>query len=366
MHSTSNSENSIFRNRYGLMAAVFSLALAVFVFAGVVSASGVAATTSKPVAQATTATPPNDTVEVPNAAPSGVIPAPIDTTSPTTSGTAVPGQSATGGNSGSATNTTSSSNSFPWLLLVLLVVIVALLIIAFVLLRGRRSTPATATVAAAPAVTAPPATAAVMGTAPADTTATSTTTTTTAASAPPTPAVAPAAAAAATSPAAAGPEAAAAGTALPTTLTCPNCSTVNDWSENFCHECGQDLRPLRASMIAAAAPPPDIVTDDMPYLETLDRTDEQLEYVLSRKKIVVGTAPGNDIVIDSAFKGSDTVSPRHAELRREGDGFMLVDLDSENGTYVNDARTGENLLAEGDQIRFGSVRFVYRVPEPSA
>jgi hypothetical protein len=165
----------------------------------------------------------------------------------------------------------------------------------------------------------------------------------------------------------AGPEAApAAGAALPTTLTCPNCSTVNEWGENFCHECGQDLRPLRASMIAAAAPPPDIVTDDMPYLETLDRTDEQLEYVLSRKKIVVGTAAGNDIMIDSTFKGYDTVSPKHAELRREGDGFLLVDLDSENGTYVNDARTGENLLAEGDQIRFGSVRFVYRVPEPSA
>jgi pSer/pThr/pTyr-binding forkhead associated (FHA) protein len=150
--------------------------------------------------------------------------------------------------------------------------------------------------------------------------------------------------------------------ALPKTLTCPNCSTVNDWSENFCHECGQDLRAVRAGIIAAAAPPTDIVTDDMPYLETLDRSDEQLEYVLSRKKIVIGTAPGNDIVIDSAFTGYDTVSPRHAELRREGDGFLLVDLNSENGTYVNNARTGENLLAEGDQISFGSVKFVYRVP----
>jgi pSer/pThr/pTyr-binding forkhead associated (FHA) protein len=116
--------------------------------------------------------------------------------------------------------------------------------------------------------------------------------------------------------------------------------------------------------VAAAAPPPDIVTDDMPYLETLDRTDEQLEYVLSRKRILIGTAAGNDIVIDSSFKGADTVSPRHAELRREaeGNGFLLVDLNSESGTFVNDARTGENLLAEGDQIRFGSVRFIYRVP----
>jgi len=100
----------------------------------------------------------------------------------------------------------------------------------------------------------------------------------------------------------------------------------------------------------------------MPYLETLDRTDEQLEYVLSRKRIVVGRAAGNDIVVDASFRGSETVSPKHAELRREGNGFMLVDLNSENGTFVNDARTGENLLEEGDQIRFGSVRFIYRVP----
>lgn len=100
----------------------------------------------------------------------------------------------------------------------------------------------------------------------------------------------------------------------------------------------------------------------MPYLETLDRTDDQLEYVLSRKKVVIGSAPGNDIVIDSAFQGHATVSPRHAELRREVDGFILVDLESEHGTYVNDARTGENLLAEGDQIRLGDVKFIYRAP----
>jgi len=102
----------------------------------------------------------------------------------------------------------------------------------------------------------------------------------------------------------------------------------------------------------------------MPYLETLDRTDEQLEYVLSRKRILMGTAAGNDIVIDSSFRGFETVSPKHAELRREADGksFLLVDLNSESGTFVNDVRTGENILAEGDQVRLGNVRFTFRVP----
>ena len=89
----------------------------------------------------------------------------------------------------------------------------------------------------------------------------------------------------------------------PLSLTCPNCGSTNDWNENFCHECGQDLRPVRAAVIAASGPPADVVTDDMPYLETLDRTDEQLEYVLSRPRVVVGTTAGCDVMVDGSLQG---------------------------------------------------------------
>jgi hypothetical protein len=153
--------------------------------------------------------------------------------------------------------------------------------------------------------------------------------------------------------------------ATPTTVVCPNCGTSNDFNENFCHDCGQDLRPTRAQMAAALAPPPaqeDLITEDTPYLETLDRLDEQLEYVLARPKIVVGTAPGNDIVVDASFKGWEQVSPVHAELRREQDGFVIVDRDSASGTFVNEMRTGENILADGDTIRLGGVRFIFHIP----
>jgi FHA domain len=167
------------------------------------------------------------------------------------------------------------------------------------------------------------------------------------------------------------PTAAAAGAAsLPATIECPNCGTMNDLSENFCHECGQDLRPVRAGLVAATAPATsagaaaaDIVADDTPYLETLDRTDEQLEYVLSRPTVNIGTAPANDIVIDSIFTGWETVSPLHATLQREGDGgFVVTDNNSEEGTFVNDVRTGENLLSDGDALRLGSVRFIFHIP----
>lgn len=143
-------------------------------------------------------------------------------------------------------------------------------------------------------------------------------------------------------------------------IECPNCGTANSIDENFCHECGQDLKQARAQMLAGAADEP--VDEYTPYLETLGRVDEQLEYVLSRGRIMIGSAPNNDIVIDTAFRGKSTVSPVHAELRRQGGGFTAVDRGSDTGTYVNNNRIIEQPLVDNDQIRVGEVRFVYHAP----
>lgn len=140
---------------------------------------------------------------------------------------------------------------------------------------------------------------------------------------------------------------------------CPNCNTANSLAENFCHECGQDLRAARAQMLAA---PVDVVDEYTPYLETQSRVDEQLEYVLSRAKVTIGTASGNDIVIDSAFSGSASVAGVHAELRRDGEGFVILDRGSENGVFVNGARVAEQVLNDNDELLIGEVRFLYRAP----
>ena len=48
------------------------------------------------------------------------------------------------------------------------------------------------------------------------------------------------------------------------------------------------------------------------------------------------------------------VSTRHAEIRAVGDGYVLVDIGSTNGTYVNGVRIArEQQLASGDEISFG-------------
>jgi hypothetical protein len=158
-------------------------------------------------------------------------------------------------------------------------------------------------------------------------------------------------------------------------VACPNCGTINGPDENFCHECGEDLRPVRATALspaggsavtaaaASAAIPADVDIDTLPYLETLDRMDEQLEYVLSRPRVLIGTAPGNDIVINADFSGNTSVSPVHAELRRDEEGYVLRDRDSERGTFLNDAAISESVLADGDTMRLGEVRFIFHVPE---
>jgi hypothetical protein len=146
-----------------------------------------------------------------------------------------------------------------------------------------------------------------------------------------------------------------------TQVRCPNCDALNPADRRFCDECGQDLRP--AAMAAATSALPALDEATTPYLETLSRADEQLEFVLARKVVTLGRAPDNDIVIDNQFIGWQTVSPHHARLTEQDEGgFLLEDLQSENGTFVNSARTGQNVLEDGMTIALGKVEFIYRVP----
>ncbi len=53
----------------------------------------------------------------------------------------------------------------------------------------------------------------------------------------------------------------------------------------------------------------------------------------------------------------DTVSRRHAELRLQDGRWMLRDLGSSNGTWVNGRRVMEAEVAPGDEIGLGHCRF---------
>ena len=66
--------------------------------------------------------------------------------------------------------------------------------------------------------------------------------------------------------------------------------------------------------------------------------------------IVLGRAPECDVPL-----GDSTVSRRHAEIVRDGDSWVVHDLDSSNGTRVNGVGVKAQVLNDGDELAFGSV-----------
>ena len=64
----------------------------------------------------------------------------------------------------------------------------------------------------------------------------------------------------------------------------------------------------------------------------------------------VGRAPRADFILEAAL-----VSRLHCRLEAEGETLLVVDLDSTNGTYVNDKRVERARLASGDRLRIGRV-----------
>ena len=68
---------------------------------------------------------------------------------------------------------------------------------------------------------------------------------------------------------------------------------------------------------------------------------------LSGRPVTMGRRSDNDVVVDE-----DTVSRRHALVMETPSGFVLMDLSSTNGTYVNRIKVqkGEALLKHGDRI----------------
>jgi hypothetical protein len=74
-------------------------------------------------------------------------------------------------------------------------------------------------------------------------------------------------------------------------------------------------------------------------------------FTLAQHPISVGRRPESNIVL-----ADPNVSRDHAEIRPQGDGFMLIDLGSTNGSKVNGVRVAQRLLEDGDEISFGNTK----------
>lgn len=78
------------------------------------------------------------------------------------------------------------------------------------------------------------------------------------------------------------------------------------------------------------------------------------EYPLSLDVTSIGRSPDNDIRV-----AKSAVSRKHAKVVFGPQGYTVIDLGSENGTFVNGERITEKLLTNGDRILIGPTEFVF-------
>ena len=83
------------------------------------------------------------------------------------------------------------------------------------------------------------------------------------------------------------------------------------------------------------------------------------EHMLAAPVANIGRAVENEVVVTSK-----RVSREHARIRREGRKLILEDLNSTNGTFLNDERlSGPEVLRDGDRIGIGEVTFIFHDPD---
>ncbi len=79
------------------------------------------------------------------------------------------------------------------------------------------------------------------------------------------------------------------------------------------------------------------------------------EYEISKDEVFIGRGKNCDVVLNDK-----KASRKNAVIRRAGLNFIIRDLDSANGTFVNGIRIKEHELAGDDEIRVAGVEFQFK------
>ncbi|HEY2797808.1 MAG TPA: FHA domain-containing protein [Thermoanaerobaculia bacterium] len=133
-------------------------------------------------------------------------------------------------------------------------------------------------------------------------------------------------------------------------------------------------RIMAADKAAPAQPPEAAAAPRIPVTTQVTRAPSSQETVVTPAARVVRIVDGNEEKVFALRPNTNTigrhpkcevelpsteVSRRHAEITLGPEGFRIVDLNSNNGVYVNGKKVKEQLLADGDLIQLGtqSLRF---------
>jgi len=137
------------------------------------------------------------------------------------------------------------------------------------------------------------------------------------------------------------------------------------WKKHLCANCGQELdktwdRCPYCSVQAVVAAPNKTQAIMMDYagmgtgmqllgwLVSISRGPQRGELFTLQPMTTVGTEPTCTVVLQDSY-----MSSRHCEIKAEGGIWVLRDLKSTNGTYVNDRRVEQHELVDNDFIKVG-------------
>ena len=150
---------------------------------------------------------------------------------------------------------------------------------------------------------------------------------------------------------------------------CGNCGHRNPEAANFCSSCGAPLEVGGEDHTITLAPvEPEtgvaedevsVPVDDLPegagMLLVKRGPGAGSRFVLDEPVVSAGRHPESTIFLDDV-----TVSRPHAEIVRTADGYLVRDVGSLNGTYLNRERIEEEVpLANGDELQIGRFKLVF-------
>jgi pSer/pThr/pTyr-binding forkhead associated (FHA) protein len=157
---------------------------------------------------------------------------------------------------------------------------------------------------------------------------------------------------------------------------CTECGHQNPDNARFCAHCGHRLvtaeRPVDSTstlsfggpdraeaevesrLSAAEEAAVEALPSGSALLVVLRGSSAGSRFLLDTDEVSAGRHPDSEIFLDDV-----TVSRRHAVFRRTSDGYLVADVGSLNGTYVNRDRIDDVLLSSGDEVQIGKYRLVY-------
>jgi pSer/pThr/pTyr-binding forkhead associated (FHA) protein len=147
---------------------------------------------------------------------------------------------------------------------------------------------------------------------------------------------------------------------------CPECGFQNPETANYCSKCGallvkdesgtettQQYTPEEADEEAAAA------LEDLgvkgPALIVRSGGGRSGEtFYPQGERTTIGRSPDCEIFLDDV-----TVSRKHAVVLQRDGTFLVEDLGSLNGTFLNRRRIESGELADGDELQIGKYRLTF-------